>query len=667
MRCKAGPRYKPCMRLILAMTLSLLALPLPSRAGPPAPAPAAKSLTSADLPTLIHADRWDEARAVAASDPDPLVAKLVEYFRVMAPGAASFDDIVRFQQASPDWPLQYSLNRRRDEALSAMGDDAAAVEACDHSKPQLPGAVQRCAVAYAHLGRAAEAAKFANQAWASGEKFVEASFLKQFAPMLTARAEMQRFERLLSSDVAAASRQLQRLAAGDRPRAEALIALRKDAPNAQNLLASLPAAQQRDPALVLEQLRFLRRANRDDDALALWRSTGFAVEAATNERAAFWDERNRMARHRLVAGDADGAYDLANDTTALGQEQAVDAQFLAGFIALRRLSKPDLAAQHFRKLGAMSKAAITQGRAHYWLGRALAAGGDVKGAAAEYEKAAAFPNTFYGQFAVIALGRDPFARIRDEVYPPPDIERITALANREVGRAAAYLIGWGENHRAIAFLFRLDAIAPDAEDRKLVARIATSLGAPDIAIALARNAGRDGVVELETGWPTPVAIPADVGLDPALAYGIIRQESSFDGSTISPVGARGLMQLMPETARTVAKQIKIPVAIDRLTVDSALNIRLGATYLRGLLDQFDGVVPFAVAGYNAGPGRIGQWIGDSGDPRTTQIDMLDWIELIPFAETRNYVQRVIENQVIYAAHGAGAAEHPLAKFLGKGS
>lgn len=623
----------------------------------------------ADLPSLIRADRWDQAHGVAIADPDPLVAKLVEYFRVMAPGAASFDDIVAFMKSSPDWPLQYSLARRRDEALAAVADDAEAAADCDKFTPNLPGAVLRCAMAYSHIGRGMDAARFANHAWASGEKFIEANLLKQFGPELAPAYESQRFNRLLASDLSAAARQLLRLAPSDRPRAEAMLALRRDAPNALNLVNGLSAAQQKDPSLALEVLRFLRRANRDDDALAAWRASGFAAEAAAaaSDRAAFWDERNRLARRRLVSGDADGAYDLANDASSLAADQAVDAQFLAGFIALRRQSKPDVAAQHFRKLAAISKAAITQGRAHYWLARSLAAAGDAKGAAAEYEKSAAFPNTFYGQIALLALGRDPFARIRDEVYPPPDANRIADLANREVGRAAAYLIGWGENRRAISFLFRLDAIAPDQDDRKLVARIATALGAPEIAVDLARNAGRDGVVELETGWPTPVPIPADVGLDPGLAYGIIRQESSFDGSTISPVGARGLMQLMPETARIVAKQTGIKLAIDRLTVDSSTNIRLGSTYLRGLLDQFGGVEPFAIAGYNAGPRRIAEWIGQSGDPRAGEIDMLDWIEQIPFNETRNYVQRVIENQVVYAAHGAGAAEHPLAHYLGKGS
>jgi soluble lytic murein transglycosylase len=643
------------MRPILAMLAILLAPALPAFAAPP---------NTPDLPALIHADRWDEATALAATDPDPLIAKLVTYFRVMAPGAARFDEIVQFQAQSPDWPLQYSINRRRDEALAALPDDTEAAAGCDRFPPVLPGAVLRCAIAEAHLGRTADAARHANLAWASGEKFIEGALLKQFGAALTPRSEMQRFGHLLGTDPGAAARQLQRLAPADRPRANVLLALRHDTPNALNLLGALNDEQRQEPELVLEQARYLRRANRDDEALALWLASGFAAERASNERAAFWDERNRLARRRLAQGDNDGAYALAADTAQTEVEPAADAAFLAGFIALRKLDQPVIATSHFRRLAGLSHAAITQARAHYWLGRALGASG---GGKAEYELAAAFPNTFYGQLALIELGRDPFATIRAAQLAPPDAERVMALANREVGRAAAILIAWGENRRAIPFLFRLDDIAPEAADRKLVARLAIGLGAPDIAIALARRAGRDGVLELETGWPEAAAIPPDIGLDPALALGIIRQESSFDGSTVSPVGARGLMQLMPDTARLVGKQLGTRVAIPELTTNASLNIRLGATYLRGLMDQFDATVPFAVAAYNAGPGRVAGWLATYGDPRTSSVDVLDWIEEIPFGETRNYVQLVIENEVVYAAHGAGAALHPLARFIGKGT
>jgi soluble lytic murein transglycosylase len=410
--------------------------------------------------------------------------------------------------------------------------------------------------------------------------------------------------------------------------------------------------------LVLEQARYLRRANREEDALAFWLSTGIAAETRASDRGAFWEERNRMARRRLAQGDNDGAYALAADNFQTPVEPALDAAFLSGFIALRKLNKPDIAMADFRRLAAMSKSVITQSRAHYWMARA-------GGGRAEFEKAAAYPNTFYGQLALVELGRDPIAAVRAIQLAAPATDRVMALVNREVGHAAAILIGWGESRRAIPFVFRLDDIAPDAEDRKLVARLAIGLGAPDIAIALARRAGRDGVVELETGWPEAASIPGDIGLDPALALGIIRQESSFDGSTTSPVGARGLMQLMPETARQVAKQIGAKMVVNELTTNSALNIRLGSTYLRGLMDQFDNTEPFAIAGYNAGPGRVTEWVNTYGDPRTPAIDIIDWIEQIPFSETRNYVQRVIENQVVYAAHGQGAPEYPLSRLLGK--
>ncbi len=646
-----------CMRLIRAMLATLPVLLHPAFAAAPVMAP--------DLPTLIRQDRWSEATALAAQNPDPLVAKLVTYYRVMAPGAATFDEIVQFQKESPDWPLQYSLNRRRDEALAGLADDNEASADCDKFPPSLPGAVLRCAVAEAHLGRMADATRRANLAWAGGDKFNELQFLQQFGAVLTPQSELRRFERLAASDLSAAARQLLRLDPADRPRANALLALRRDTPNALNLMAALTDAQRQDPALVLEQARYLRRANRDDDALAYWISTGFAVEAHSTQHAAFWDERNRMARRRLQQGDNDGAYALAADSFQAPVESAVDAAFLAGFIALRKLNQPDIALSHFRRLASLSKSAITQARAHYWIARAL--GGGVTGKA-EFELAAAYPNTFYGQLALIELGRDPVSVIRAMPMDAPDPQRVMELAHREVGHAAAILISWGENHRAIPFLFRLDDIMPDTEDRKLVGRLAIGLGAPDIAISLARKAGRDGVVELDTGWPAPVVIPPDIGLDPALALGIIRQESSFDGNTTSPVGARGLMQLMPDTARQVGKQLGARVNIGELTTNPALNIQLGATYLKGLMDQFDNTTPYAVAGYNAGPGRVHEWLGTYGDPRTGAVDVLDWIEQIPFGETRNYVERVIENEVVYAAHGeAGTAdsEHPLAHLLGK--
>jgi soluble lytic murein transglycosylase len=617
------------------------------------------AITGPDVMGLVRSDRWGEAQAAASQYLDPVVPKIVTYYRMMAPTASSYDEIAQFQATSPDWPMQASLTRRREEALATMTDDAAVTLACDQARPALAGALLRCAEAYERGARPADAAATATAAWIAGDAGIEAR-MAQWAPILSREAQFSRFDRLAYTDPVAARRQIARLDLADRPRAEARLALKADAGNAEPLLAALPADQRRDPGLVLDELRFLRRANRDDAAVQGWLERGAEAErnAPPERRAAFWDERNLMARRRLRQGDNEGAYRIAAGHAQTASEQVADAEFLAGFIALRKLNNPAQATIHFKRLAAQSKAAITQGRAHYWLARA-------GGGAAEYRLSAAWPNTFYGQLSLIALNEDPAERIRGLRDPAATPGDALAMAEREVARAAAYLVAWGEPRRAQAFLFRLDDIAPDPTSRALVARLAQGFGAPETAVALARRAGRDGLIQLDTGWPVAATIPADAAPDPALALAIIRQESSFDSTTTSPVGARGLMQLMPATAANVAKQLGTQAPVLSLTSDPSLNVRLGTTYLRGLLDQFGGVVPYAVAGYNAGPSRVSEWSSVNGDPRTGTADMIDWIELIPFGETRNYVQRVIENEVIYAARANARTRHPLADFLSR--
>ncbi len=610
-----------------------------------------------DVMALVRADRWPEAQAAAGEYLDPVVGKLVTYYRLLAPHAATQEEISAFQAANPDWPFQSILTRRQEEAEANTADESALPSICGRTTPSMPATQLRCADVLARAARVPEAIPLANAAWVGGDDALIARAQSRWGSSITRNSQWRRFDRLAWVDTSAAARQISRLDPADRPSAEARLALRRDAANAEALVTALPQEAHAEPGVMLEHARFLRRANRDDQAVVLWDALGTIAEkaASPDRRAAFWDERNIMARRRLRAGDAQGAYRITAGHAQTGSEQIGDAEFLAGFIALRRLKDPVLATKHFQRLAAISKAAITQGRAHYWLGRA-------GGGRAEYEQAAAWLNTFYGQLAIIALGQNPVEPIRAARTPLVEPERALDLAGREVARAAAYLVVWGENHRAQTFLFRLDEIAPDTVDRRLVARLAYGFGLVDTAVALARRAGRDGLIEIDTGWPAAATIPPELGVDPALALGIIRQESSFDTTTMSPVGARGLMQLMPGTAAEVARGLGTPAPLPALLNDPSLNVRLGTTYLRGLLNQFGDVVPFAVAGYNAGPGRVADWMAAAGDPRTG-ADVIDWIELIPFNETRNYVQRVIENQVVYTALASGTAPHPLAQWL----
>jgi soluble lytic murein transglycosylase len=223
------------------------------------------------------------------------------------------------------------------------------------------------------------------------------------------------------------------------------------------------------------------------------------------------------------------------------------------------------------------------------------------------------------------------------------------------------LVAWGEPRRAAAFLLRMDELAPDLADRSMTARLSLGLGIPDVAVAIARRMGREGLVLPDAGWPLPLNPPPGP-VDPAVTLALIRQESSFDTGAASPAGARGLMQLMPNTAQTIARRIGEPTSLVALTTDATQNMRLGTVYLQDMLDQFGGSLPLALAAYNAGPNKVLEWLAANGDPRAGQTETLDWIELIPFGETRNYVQRVLENVAVYRVKRGEAAPALLAEW-----
>jgi soluble lytic murein transglycosylase len=416
-------------------------------------------------------------------------------------------------------------------------------------------------------------------------------------------------------------------------------------------VAALPPEARNDPALVLEFARWLRRAGQDQSALAVWKQAGEAAQKASppSHLKEFWTERSILARHLLATGDATGAYALAMVPGQTAPEAVADSEFLAGFIALRRLHDPSAAIAHFRSMGAVSRSAISQARAHYWTARAIAEMG--RNPRPEYGVAAAWPIAFYGQLAAFALGENPTAlaaRIRGLRDPGWSRTQVLDLAGRELVRAATILVAWGEPRRATPFLLRMDELAPDLADRSMTARLALGLGVPDVAVAIARRMGREGLMLPDSGWPLAIN-PTEGLVDPGITLALIRQESSFDSSAVSPAGARGLMQLTQATAQMIARRVGEQTSVVALTSDGIQNVRLGTIYLQQLLDQFGGSLPLALAAYNAGPNKVREWVAANGDPRAGQIDMLDWIELIPFGETRNYVERVLENVVVYQA------------------
>ena len=620
------------MRLALLLCLAL-------------PAPVA-----AQVPPILQALRqnaWRAAAALADADPDPLAGKLVAFIRLLNPGQASAAELQRFIADHPTWPDQDRLEHRYGEALADEPDERVTAGLCTARRPAAGPALLHCAEAWALAGDAPHAASAARQGWIAlqAPQDQERNVLARWGGVLTQADQQARFDRLEPADQDAAQRQLLLLAEPARAVDAARLAFRRRDPDALATLAAVPAAQRTDPALLLAEARTLRRAEADDAALALWRTALPAAEAATpqDRRAPFWSERDALARRLLATGRDADAYAVADDAS-LPPDQVIEAGFLAGWIALRRLHDTARARAHFTALAAGAHAAITRARALYWLARAQT---DPAAARATLASAADWPTTYYGQLAARTAGQTDAAiaiRIAGLHDPATTQAQADALAGTELARAAAILVSWADPRRAADFLHQMAQSAATAGDRTLVARLALRLGLPDVAVHAARLAGRDGMVLAQSGWPMPFQPPQ--GAVPAsLALGIMRQESSFDPAAVSAAGARGLMQLMGGTAAQVARLLHAPAAP---LSDPAINMRLGAAYLAGLLAQFGGAQAPAIAAYNAGPHRVHEWIAANGDPAPGD-GTVDWIELIPFAETRNYVQRVLENETIYQA------------------
>jgi soluble lytic murein transglycosylase len=345
----------------------------------------------------------------------------------------------------------------------------------------------------------------------------------------------------------------------------------------------------------------------------------------------------------LAAGRAADAYAVSVPHGQTKGASFAEAEFLAGWIALRHLGRADDSLKHFQKLYDGVNTDISKSRAAYWLGRAHEAAGRPKDASEWYARAAGAGQTFYGQLAARKL---PGTAARLPTDPVASTAEGQNLAGRELVSMARYLGQAGDFERTRPFLLRLARLVTAPGEISLLAQLAVELRRPDVAITIARRAVESGVTLFDTSFPV-VDLGATGAVERALALALVRQESAFNAGAISASGALGLMQLMPGTARDVAGRAGVPFVQDKLTRDPAYNVTLGSRYFAEMLQRFSGSYELALAAYNAGPNSVARWLESIGDPRAGKIDMIDWIEMIPFRETRNYVQRVMEGVGVY--------------------
>jgi soluble lytic murein transglycosylase len=592
---------------------------------------------------------WDTARTAAAEIGDPLAAKLLFWFDVTRlGGSGSFADITKFISENPDWPDQKVLCLRAEEAIDDTVADQTILSWFDGREPVTTEGRVRLGAALLNAGEVERARAVIRDVWVHGRFSIDAerTFYTTYRNLLIVDDHVERLDRLLwQGRLSEARRMLGKVDAKYRALAEARLRLREMDRNVDGAIAKVPPALKEDPGLIYERLRWRRRKGRDLSARELLKA--YPLDNARPRL--WWAERSILARDALAEGHVSEAYRIARDHALTEGAGFAEAEWLAGWIALRFLEEPKVAFTHFTTMFRGVKYPISRARGAYWAARAAEA--DLRPNMAElwYQTAAQYPTTYYGQLAANRL--NPASELQLPPDPHPSAEETAFFEGHELVRAVRMLAAFGQTDRLSPFLLHLGKLSDSAGWKDLVASLAATLGRPDLSVAIAKQAVQHDRPLIANGYPSIRVPEVDSTLAPSaevpLILAMVRQESAFNFKAISRAGARGLMQLLPTTARTVAGKLKLSYSRQRLTADPDYNLKIGRAYVSTLLDTFNGSYILALAAYNAGPARVKQWQQVNGNPRGNVIDAVDWIESIPFAETRNYVQRTLENLQIY--------------------
>jgi soluble lytic murein transglycosylase len=610
---------------------------------------AAARADDADTPALAaiaaaNGSDWSKAYGQASQSKDPLALKIVRWLDYTRSGgsAGRFGEITAFIDQNPDWPMQKTLRRRAETAIGNAGDDEA--DAWLKRFPPLTGLGKvRRAEILLNRGKTEEGTAALRTAWIEGDFSAadERSVQTRHAALLRPEDHQKRLDHLIWDGQADAARRMLPLVSAEyRALAEARLALAADAANAGRLVAQVPTPLRGDAGLAFEEARWWRKKDRYDNAAQLL----LAHSDNPVQPASWWSERLVVARRLLAAGNPDTAYQLVNQQASIDDKDYSEAEFLCGYIALRFRKEPNQAFDHFAHLLARVTSPYAKARAAYWGGRAAEAAAKPDLAQKWYTAGAEHNVTFYGQLAAHQLGKD--APPRPVPEPRPSAAEQARFDARELARATRLFFALGDKQHARIFLMQMTETVKTPIDFAMLASLAEAQGRIDLAIAVARRAIDAGTPLMVHGYPV-TKLPDGGTAERPLLLAIIRQESGFAPEAMSPVGARGLMQLMPGTAKLVASKLQLPFSLAQLTTDGVYNVMLGRSYIEHMVEDFGGSYPLAIAAYNAGPGRVRQWLRDFGDPRGRDIGMVDWIEMIPFNETRSYVQRVLENLQIY--------------------
>lgn len=649
----------------------------PPAAKKPPPARAAIAATSStsqadgqaleNVIELVRKGKSGEAGQVAQTIGDPVARKLGEWIYLRSENnGASVERYRAFVAANPSWPSQTFMRRRSEAALWDDRRDDSAIQAYFADEKPI-SAKGKFALAKSMLARGdrATAERLVRDAWRndpiSGD--TENMAIDMFGALITPGDHKARMDMLLyGADGDPGLRSAKRLGGAQMALARARIAVTKKASNAKALLDAVPHELHSDPGYMFSRMQQLRRDERFTEAARLMSAVPRDINRLHNLDE-WWIERRLLARKLLDVGEHRAAYVVARDAALPARDiYKTEQEFTAGWIALRFLKDPATASQHFARIGVGSVNPTALARAGYWQGRAAEAGGRSSEARAAYTRAAEQSTSYYGQLARGKLGLPQLdisgslssrARGTDRLEIVRAVQLLYALDEKEIAIPIFADVGENGDPEAVLGLSELASQNKDARGMLLVGKAALNRGLPFDHYA----------------YPTmgiPSYRPVGPEVEPSVVYAIARQESAFNPAVVSPANAYGLMQVTPSAAQYVAKRHGATYDLARLKNDSTYNAALGAAELGGLLEDYRGSYIMTFAGYNAGRGSVRKWIERYGDPRDPNVDAVDWVESIPFAETRNYVQRIMENLQVYRARFGGGTKLQIDADLHRG-
>ena len=629
----------------------------------PGPRIPPRSDTTGDLPTapqlspdlaalkkaleLVRQHKLSDATTLAASLDDPVAQRLIEWaFLCDSDSPAGFDRYNAFIQANAEWPSIPLLRRRAEARLWQERRDAATVRRFIGEQPaSAPGRLAIARVLRSE-GDRASASREVRAVWQSAELSagLEAAITGAFGDDLTAADDIARMDRRIGAkDFDAATRAAKRLGPAQIAIVKACEAVEGNSKKSEALLEAVPKEARADLGYALCRLH--RLMARDDVAAAVQvLSESSRDDLRRQDTDEWWRARRLLARRLLDLNDISTAYRVVSEAAAPANPYyRAEFHFMPGWIALRFLSDPATALRHFTHVDEDSKDPVVLARAAYWRGRAFEAAGRFDEMHAQYERAARYHTAYYGQLARAKLGLDEIA-LRPAL--PPE-ER----ANSDLLHAADMLYAIGDFDLVLTFVSDLADSSSDVVTLEALGRLTAHYNDAQAMLAIGKTALARGLAMERHAFPeigvpsyNPIASPIDL----CMIYSIVRTESAFDQRDTSPANAVGLMQVTPEAGRDTAKRFGVVYDWKRLVSDPVYNTQMGAAEISALFKEYTGSYVMTFAGYNAGRGRVRQWVAQHGDPRDPNVDAVDWVERIPLAETRNYVQRVMENLQVYS-------------------